>query len=139
MDVSMFPAINASLNATSGVLLVTGYVLIRRRAIAAHKAVMITACCTTILFLGCYLFYHYHHGSEPFRGQGLIRPVYFTILITHTILAVVNLPFVARTLYFSLKGDFTRHAKTARLTFPIWLYVSVTGVVVYWMLYRMTW
>jgi uncharacterized membrane protein YozB (DUF420 family) len=139
MDVSMFPAINASLNATSGVLLVLGYTFIRRRAVAAHKITMITACFTTILFLACYLFYHYHHGSTPFLGKGPVRAVYFTILISHTILAVVNLPFVVRTLYLALKGDFTRHAKIARLTFPIWLYVSVTGVIVYWMLYRVSW
>lgn len=137
MDVSMFPAINASLNATSGVLLVLGYTLIRQRAITAHTVAMVAACITTIAFLACYLFYHYHHGSTPFPGKGpAVRILYFSILISHTILAVVNVPFVVRTLYFALKGDFIRHAKTARRTFPIWLYVSVTGVIVYWMLYR---
>ncbi len=139
MDVSGLPAVNASLNAASGALLVLGYIFIRRRALTAHMITMLCACVTSLAFLVCYLVYHFFHGSERFRGQGPIRPVYFTILLTHTILAVVNLPLILRTLYFTLKGDFTRHAKVARLTFPIWLYVSVTGVVVYWMLYRMTW
>jgi uncharacterized membrane protein YozB (DUF420 family) len=139
MDVSGLPAVNASLNATSAVLLVLGYTLIRQRALTAHTIAMLCACVTSLAFLVCYLVYHFFHGSEPFRGHGWIRPVYFTLLLTHTVLAVVNLPLILRTLYFTLKGDFGRHAKIARVTFPIWLYVSVTGVVVYWMLYRMTW
>ncbi len=139
MDVSGLPAINASLNAASGVLLTLAYLFIRRRLITAHKITMLCACAASLAFLACYLLYHFFHGSERFRGQGPVRTVYFTILLTHTILAAVNLPLILRTLYFSLKGDFGRHAKIARMTFPIWLYVSVTGVVVYWMLYRVSW
>jgi uncharacterized membrane protein YozB (DUF420 family) len=136
MELSAFPAINASLNATSGVLLILGYTLIRQRAITAHTVAMIAACCTTLLFLGCYIFYHYHHGTTHFPGRGPVRVFYYMILVSHTFLAVVNVPFVVRTLYFALRGDFYRHAKSARKNFPIWLYVSVTGVIVYWMLYR---
>lgn len=139
MDVSGLPAVNAALNTTSAVLLVVGYTLIRQRALTAHTIAMLGACVTSLLFLVSYLVYHFFHGSTKFQGQGWVRPVYFTILLTHTVLAVVNLPMILRTLYFTLKGDFGRHAKIARVTFPVWLYVSVSGVVVYWMLYRVAW
>ncbi len=139
MDLSILPSINAALNATSALLLIFGYTLIRQRAITAHTMAMIAACITSTIFLISYLFYHYHHGSTPFPGQGWIRPVYFTILISHTILAVVILPLVLLTLYWAIRGVFYKHMTFARVTFPLWLYVSITGVVVYWMLYRVNW
>ena len=137
MDVHSLPALNACLNATSAVLLVTGYRLIRSGRRDAHRKVMLTAFGTSILFLISYLTYHAQVGSVPFEGQGAIRIVYFTILISHTILAA-TVPFLAViTLRRGLKSDFARHRKIARWTLPIWLYVSVTGVVVYLMLYRL--
>ncbi len=135
-DYSIFPVINATLNGCSAVLLVTGRALIARGKIAAHRAVMLTAFATSSVFLACYLYYHAHVGSVHFRGTGWSRPVYFTILTTHTILAVVIVPMVLITLSRALRGKFDRHRAIARWTFPLWLYVSVTGVVVYVMLYR---
>jgi uncharacterized membrane protein YozB (DUF420 family) len=130
------PTINATLNATAAVLLVTGYTLIRRHKIAAHHRVMITAFAVSIAFLICYLIYHAHVGSVPFKGRGPIRTVYFTILITHTILAACVPVLAIITLNRALKRRFDKHRQIARWTFPIWLYVSVTGVVVYMMLYH---
>ncbi len=132
-----FPAINASINGTIGLVLLCGYACIRAKKVTAHKTCMITAICLAVLFLTCYLYYHYHHGATRFPGQGWIRPVYFTILISHTILAASVFPLAIITVYRALKGQFERHKKIARWTLPIWLYVSVTGVAVYWMLYRM--
>jgi uncharacterized membrane protein YozB (DUF420 family) len=137
MNLSGFPALNASLNATSALLLVLGYAFIRQRAMKAHAMCMISAFLTSAVFLGCYLYYHFHHGSTPYRGEGILRTVYFGILISHSILAVVIVPLVLRSLYFGVTGEFQKHARVARLAFPLWLYVSVTGVVIYWMLYRM--
>ena len=137
MDISKLPALNAALNATSALLLVLGYFFIRRRLIKSHITCMIIACGTSLLFLISYLYYHYHHGSTRFQGQGFIRPVYFTILISHTFLAVVILPLIILTLVRAFSGNFIKHAAIARITYPAWLYVSVTGVVIYWMLYRM--
>jgi len=139
MPLEQLPALNAALNASSAFLLIVGYVLIRQRAITAHTMAMLGACVTSTLFLISYLYYHAHHGATRFPGQGFIRPVYFTILLTHTILAVVIVPLAIRTLYLGLRGRFDRHSAIARITLPIWLYVSVTGVVIYWMLYRITW
>ena len=136
MDYSKLPALNAALNATSGVLLVLGLIFIKQRLMKSHTICMLTACFTSTLFLISYLTYHYHHGSTPFQGQGVIRLVYFSILISHTILAVVILPFVFKTLFHGLTGNFSKHVKVARVTFPLWLYVSVTGVVIYMMLYH---
>ena len=130
------PHLNAILNATSGLLLVTGYLFIRRRKIKAHRNCLIAALITSTIFLVSYLTYHYYHGSTRFTGQGLARPVYFTILISHTILATAIVPFVGVTLYRAARGQFAKHMRIARWTFPMWLYVSVTGVVVYLMLYR---
>jgi uncharacterized membrane protein YozB (DUF420 family) len=130
------PHLNAILNATSGLLLVTGYLFIRRRKIKAHRNCLIAALVTSTIFLVSYLTYHYYHGSTRFTGQGLARPLYFTILISHTILATVIVPFVGVTLYRAARGQFAKHMRIARWTFPMWLYVSVTGVVVYLMLYR---
>jgi putative membrane protein len=131
------PTVNAILNATSAVLLVSGYRYIRRRHVTAHQRCMIAACVTSTLFLLSYLIYHYNVGSMPFRGQGWVRPVYFTILISHTILAAVIVPLVLVTLFRAWKADFAKHVQIARWTLPIWLYVSVTGVVIYWMLYQL--
>jgi len=133
---AIFPAINATLNGASGVLLLVGRNLIKRRRIAAHRAVMITAFVVSSLFLISYVYYHLHAGVVYFQGQGWSRPVYFSILISHTILAVVIVPLVLLTLTRGLSERFDRHRVIARWTYPLWLYVSVTGVVVYFMLYH---
>jgi uncharacterized membrane protein YozB (DUF420 family) len=135
--VSGLPHLNAILNATSGVLLVTGYLLIRRRHIKAHRNCLLAALAASALFLVSYLTYHYYHGATRFAGTGFARPLYFIILITHTVLAVVIVPFVSVTLYRAGRGDFQRHRRIARWTFPMWLYVSVTGVIVYLFLYQL--
>ena len=137
-DYSIFPKINATLNGSSAGLLVIGRALIARRKIAAHRAVMITAFITSSLFLMSYLYYHWpgHGGIIYFRGTGWTRILYFTILTSHTILAIVIVPMVLITLTRGLRGQFERHRAIARWTFPIWLYVSVTGVIVYFMLFQ---
>jgi uncharacterized membrane protein YozB (DUF420 family) len=132
-----FPVIDASLNGTSAVLLLIGRGLIKRRRMAAHRAVMITALVSSSLFLGSYLYYHWHVGSVHFQGQGWTRPVYFSILISHTILAAVIVPMIIITLSRALRERFDRHRAIARWTYPLWLYVSVTGVVIYVMLYKL--
>jgi putative membrane protein len=137
MDYHILPTVNATLNATAGVLLVWGHTLIRRRRIDAHRRVMMAAFAVSILFLISYLVYHAHAGSVRFQHPGFIRAVYLGILLTHTVLAAL-VPFMAViTLYRALKGNFPRHRAIARWTYPIWLYVSVTGVVVYVMLYHL--
>ena len=136
--VTDLPALNALLNLTSAVLLSAGGYFIKKRRIAAHKRCMIAALITSVAFLTSYLIYHAQVGSVPFGGQGWIRPVYFFILITHILLAIVILPMVLRTAYFGFAARFEKHVPIARWTFPLWLYVSVTGVVVYLMLYQIT-
>jgi len=136
ISITDLPAVNATLNATSAVLLFNGYRLIRKKRITAHKRSMIAACCASVLFLISYLTYHYFHGSTPFPGQGWIRPVYFSILISHTILATAIVPLVLITLTRALKERFDAHGRIARWTLPLWFYVSVTGVVIYFMLYH---
>ena len=136
MDYSVFPAINASLNGTSAVLLAGGRVFIARGKMAAHRACMIAAVAASSLFLVSYLYYHAHVGSVRFRGTGWARQVYFSILTTHTVLAAVIVPLVIITLSRGLRSRFDRHRVVARWTFPLWMYVSVTGVVIYLMLYR---
>jgi uncharacterized membrane protein YozB (DUF420 family) len=137
IDYTQLPTVNATLNGIAAVLLVIGWVLIRQRKIQAHRAVMLSAFACSILFLVSYLVYHYQVGSVRFQGTGAIRTVYFAILISHTLLATA-VPFLAAiTLFRALKERFAKHRAIARWTLPIWLYVSVTGVVVYWMLYRM--
>ncbi len=136
ISVSQLPSLNAALNSLSAILLIAGYLFIRSRNIKAHKTCMLAAFASSILFLISYLVYHYQVGSVPFQGQGGIRLVYFTILLTHTILAITVVPLALVTLYRAFKERFDRHRRIARWTFPIWLYVSVTGVVVYWMLYQ---
>ena len=133
------PELNAALNLASAILLVLGYTLIRQRAVTGHTLCMLAASATSAVFLVCYIYYHLHHGRTRFPGTGLARPVYFTILISHTILAVVQVPLILRTLFLAFRSRFQEHKRLARVTLPIWLYVSVTGVVVYWMLYRVNW
>ena len=128
---------NASLNAIATVLLIFGYVCIRRRWIAAHRAAMVAAFATSVLFLISYLTYHAHAGSRPFPGQGNIRVIYFVILITHIVLAATIPPLAGITLWRAYRRRFDRHMKIARWTLPLWLYVSITGIVVYWMLYQL--
>jgi putative membrane protein len=137
MDVHSLPTLNAFLNATCAVLLVIGYQLIRSGQREAHRKVMLAAFAVSIVFLASYLIYHAQVGSVPFQGQGWIRPVYFTILITHTILAAMVPVLAIISLRRALAAKFPAHRKIARWTLPIWLYVSVTGVVVYLMLYQM--
>lgn len=137
LPISSLPKVNAVLNAISAVFLVSGYIFIRRRNIAAHKRCMLTAFVASTIFLVSYLTYHYQAGMKRFTGQGPVRPVYLSILFSHTVLAVVIVPLVLITLSRALRGAFDRHVAIARRTLPIWLYVSVTGVVVYWMLYQM--
>ena len=137
MAVSDLPALNATLNATSAVLLTIGWTLIRRGRVDLHKKVMIAAVCTSIAFLVSYLVYHAQVGSVRFTKEGPIRIVYFTILLTHTVLAAVIVPMVLVTFTRGLKRQDVRHRAIARWTMPLWLYVSVTGVIVYLMLYRL--
>jgi uncharacterized membrane protein YozB (DUF420 family) len=133
------PAVNATLNAISGVLLVIGYLLIRARRIELHRRFMIAAFVASSLFLVCYIVYHAQVGSVRFTRQGFVRPLYFTILITHVSLAATVLPLAILTLSRGLQAKYTRHRAIARWTLPIWLYVSVTGVLVYVLLYQPTW
>ena len=137
MELASFPALNASLNASSAVLLVLGWGLIRAGRRDAHRAAMGAATLCSAAFLACYLYYHYHAGSTKFLKTGPIRAVYFTILITHTVLATAVLPVILRTLWLAWRERFEEHRRWARWAFPVWLYVSVTGVTVYWMLYRL--
>ena len=139
MTVHDLPAVNASLNAVSGVLLLCGYLLIRARRIALHRAVMIAAFATSSLFLICYLVYHAQVGSVPFPRHGFVRPLYFTILITHVLLAATVPPLAIVTLTRGLRGRYPQHRRIARWTLPIWMYVSVTGVLVYVLLYQPKW
>jgi putative membrane protein len=134
--ISFLPHLNAVLNSTSAVLLVSGFRFIRLGRIQAHRNCQLTALFTSTLFLISYLTYHYFHGSTRFTGQGIVRPIYFIILITHTILAVVIVPLILITIYRAARADFDRHRRIARWTLPLWLYVSVTGVIVYLMLYQ---
>jgi uncharacterized membrane protein YozB (DUF420 family) len=139
MAVTDLPAVNATLNAIAAILLLIGYVLIRNGRQEQHRNVMIGAFAVSVLFLICYVIYHWNVGSRPFTGQGPIRSVYFFILITHIVLAAATPPLAIITLVRGLRSRFDRHRRIARWTLPIWLYVSVTGVIVYWMLYQMTW
>jgi len=137
LSLSSLPTLNALLNATSALLLIGGYRYIRRQNVRAHRTCMAAAFTVSVLFLLSYLTYHYHAGTTRFTGQGWIRPVYFSILISHTVLAAL-VPFLALvTLFRAVKEQFPRHRRIARWTLPIWLYVSVTGVVVYLILYHL--
>ena len=137
IPLSEFPAIDATLNATSALLLILGYFFIRRKRIQAHKVCMLSAFATSSLFLVCYIWYHAHHGVTRFPSQGAARDLYLALLGSHTILAVIIVPLILTTLYRAWGGRFEHHKKIARWTLPLWFYVSVTGVVVYWMLYHL--
>jgi len=139
MSVTDLPAVNATLNAISGVLLLIAYAHIRARRIEQHRRFMLAAFTTSSLFLVCYLVYHAQVGSVPFTRQGLVRPLYFTILITHVTLAATVVPLALVTLSRGLKARYPQHRRIARWTFPVWMYVSVTGVLVYVLLYQPTW
>lgn len=134
--ISYLPHLNAVLNTTSALFLIAGYSFIRAGFIRAHRNCQIAALVTSTCFLISYLTYHYYHGDTHFLGQGIVRLFYFAILITHVILAIVIIPLILITVYRAARGDFGRHRKIARWTLPLWLYVSVTGVIVYLMLYR---
>lgn len=137
ISLAALPSVNAALNATSAVVLTIGYLFIRAKRILPHIVCMMIACLTSAAFLVSYLIYHAHVGSVRFTGQGWVRPVYFAILLSHTVLAIAILPLVFRTLRAAFMRRFERHTRIARMTLPLWLYVSVTGVIVYWMLYCM--
>jgi uncharacterized membrane protein YozB (DUF420 family) len=137
MQISDLPAVNASLNALASVFLVIGYILIRNGRRDAHKRCMLMALTTSALFLTSYVIYHANAGSVPFPGVGAVRIVYFAVLIPHVILAATILPLALVTTARGLRGDFGRHVRIARWTLPLWLYVSVTGVIVYLMLYQL--
>jgi len=139
MAVTDLPAVNATLNAISGVLLLIAYAHIRARRIEQHRRFMLAAFTTSSLFLVCYLVYHAQVGSVPFTRQGFVRPLYFTILITHVTLAATVVPLALVTLSRGLKARYPQHRRIARWTFPVWMYVSVTGVLVYVLLYQPTW
>lgn len=136
MAANDLPTLNAVLNSLSAVFLVTGFIYIKKRKKNAHKKAMLGAFSLSALFLVSYVIYHYTAGATTFTAEGWIRPVYFTILITHTILAVIILPPICILLYRAWKKQFAKHAKLARWTFPAWLYVSVTGVIIYMILYH---
>jgi len=136
-DASALPTLNAFLNATSAVLISVGYVFIRRKKVTAHKTCMVTAFGASSLFLTSYLLYHYQVGSVLFGGTGWIRRVYFTLLISHIVLAACIVPLVLMTVYRAWSEQLDQHKRIARWTLPLWLYVSVTGVIVYWMLYHL--
>jgi uncharacterized membrane protein YozB (DUF420 family) len=136
MEFHDLPVLNASLNGLSAIWLIMGFIFIRRGRVSVHRFCMLVAMTVSVLFLISYLLYHFKTGTTTFQSHGWIRPVYFTVLVSHTILAVVNLPLVITTLTLALKGNFTRHRKFARFTWPIWIYVSTTGVLIYFMLYH---
>jgi putative membrane protein len=136
VTVSDLPTVNALLNGTAAVLLAIGWTCIRRGRIDAHRRCMLAAFTASCLFLVSYVVYHAQAGSRPFTGQGLARSVYFAILVTHVLLAAAILPLALVTLRRALGGDYARHRRIARWTFPVWMYVSVTGVVIYLMLYH---
>ena len=137
MDYTLLPTLNAILNASSGILVLLGYRNIKRSNESVHKRFMLSAMGVSAIFFASYLFYHWEVGSVKFQGSGMIRTFYFTLLISHTILAVAIVPMVLRTAFLALTGNFAKHRKIAKWTFPIWVYVSITGVIVYLMLYQL--
>ena len=137
MTLHDFPALNASLNGAATILLSAGFLCIRRKRVAAHRACMLAAFAVSAAFLACYLIYHFQTGAHtPFGGTGWIRPVYFAMLLSHILLAMVIVPLILITLTLALRGRFDRHRRWARWTFPLWYYVSITGVLIYFFLYR---
>jgi uncharacterized membrane protein YozB (DUF420 family) len=136
VTLAILPTVNAVLNGLAALAMLAGFVAIRRGRVALHRASMLTAVGLSVVFLCSYLAYHAQVGSRPYGGGGWLRTLYLSILLTHTVLAAAIVPLVGTTLYRALRAQFARHARLARFTFPLWLYVSVTGVVVYWMLYH---
>jgi uncharacterized membrane protein YozB (DUF420 family) len=136
MNVYDLPAVNATLNGIASIFLLTGYIAIRRGHKELHKKLMISALVFSALFLGCYLVYHYHVGSKPFPELGWIKTVYLWILFPHIVLAAVMVPMILKTFWHAFRGEWEQHKKIAKITFPIWMYVSVTGVIIYFMLYH---
>ncbi|MDB6138674.1 MAG: putative rane protein [Verrucomicrobiaceae bacterium] len=136
MTVQDLPVVNATLNGTAAVLLLVGYTFIRTKHVKAHIATMLTALVVSAAFLACYLYYHYKVGHVKFAGTGFVQKFYYTLLLTHVFLAVVNLPLIIMTVVPALRRRFDKHKRMARWTFPVWLYVSVTGVIVYMMCYQ---
>ncbi len=136
-SVAFLPAVNASLNALSAILLALGFVFIRRGNRRVHAGFMVSALASSSAFLACYLVYHYFHGSTRFAGPAGVRAVYLAILLTHTVLATAIVPMILVTVWRAARGNFDRHRRIARWTLPLWFYVSVTGVVIYWMLYHL--
>lgn len=136
-EVTTLPPVNAALNGVAAVLLATGYVFVRRGNVARHRACMVSALVVSALFLVSYVVYHFQAGSRPFTGTGPVRFVYFFVLITHVVLAALNVPLVLITVSRAVRGEFERHRAIARWTYPVWLYVSISGVAVYLMLYRL--
>ena len=137
MALTSLPVLNACLNGTSAVLLLLGFYFIRvKKNQEAHKLCMVSAFTVSVLFLISYLSYHYFHGVTRFLGEGFIHTFYFLLLTSHTILAIVIVPLILMTLFHAIRKNFKKHKKIARITFPLWLYVSVTGVLVYFMLYQ---
>ena len=136
LEIQQLPTLNATLNALSGVFLTAGYLMIRSGRISAHRACMLAAFVSSMFFLASYVIYHANIGSRPFLGQGPIRPLYFALLISHVLLAATILPMAIVTLRRGLGAQYDRHVRIARWTFPLWMYVSVTGVVIYLMLYQ---
>jgi uncharacterized membrane protein YozB (DUF420 family) len=137
LSIDDLPTLNATLNATAAIFLLTGYLLIRSGRQTLHKRAMLAALSASALFLVSYVIYHWNAGSRPFPGTGIVRGVYLTILLTHVVLAMTILPLALITAARGLLGHYDRHVRIARWTFPVWMYVSVTGVVIYLMLYRM--
>lgn len=135
LDLRFMPAVNAGLNSLSATLLTLGYVAVRRGRADIHRYLMVSALVTSLLFLAGYVAYHYAHGDTKYTGEGVLRLVYFAVLITHVLLSMVMVPMVLSCVYFAWRQRFDRHRKLARVTLPIWLYVSVTGVVIYFMLH----
>jgi uncharacterized membrane protein YozB (DUF420 family) len=135
-DYRSLAPLNALLNGTAAVLLLAGFVFIKQRRVRAHRACMIAAIVMSAAFLTSYLIFHYHVGDVRFSGQGAIRPIYFSILIPHIILAGVIVPLAIGTIWLALRGNFIRHRRVARWTWPLWMYVSITGVIVYFLLYQ---
>ena len=136
LSATEWPALNASLNAASGLLIVSGFGFIKAKRIAAHRACMLGACAVTVAFLVSYVLYHSQSKLIHFHGRGWIRPVYFSLLISHTVLAVTIVPLIIRMLWLAWRDRIPEHKRLARWTFPMWLYVSVTGIMVYWMVYQ---
>ena len=136
LSATQWPAFNATLNGISGVLIVAGFCCIKQKQVAAHRACMLSACAVTTLFFISYILYHSQSKLIHFHGTGWIRPVYFSILLTHTVLAVTIVPLIIRMVWLAVHDRIAEHKRLSRWTFPMWLYVSVTGIVVYWMVYR---